>query len=270
MKKKLFISYADADLSKVRIIEDVLKNNSYFEPLIIANRRDPLKALTKKVSEGIEASDFIIPILTKASINQQWINQEIGYSMRTNKTIIPITEKLIMSKLRGFIHKESDLPYNFRRHNNPGQENKNFKKSFLTLLEDLESKYKEEALNTETNLSKLDINNKQKKLETIKVEDLSNNYLKNEEIILSESTITILSHLCRDPSGTLIVNNTLQSFALQTNNISFESINNPRERAKLEDTLNQLIENNFIVERGTSGTVFTVTSEGYKFYDSIK
>ena len=131
MKKKLFISYADADKTKVRVIENVLINNPHFEPLIIANKRDPLKALTKKVSEGLEASEIIIPILTKNSISQQWINQEIGYSMGIKRKVIPIVEKLIMSKLKGFIHKESDLSYNFRRHKNLGQENKNFKKCFL-------------------------------------------------------------------------------------------------------------------------------------------
>lgn len=235
MKKKLFISYADADLSKVRIIEDVLKNNSYFEPLIIANRRDPLKALTKKVSEGIEASDFIIPILTKASINQQWINQEIGYSMGTKKTVIPITEKLIMSKLRGFIHKESDLPYNFRRHNNPGQENKNFKKSFLTLLKDLESKYREEALNEE----------------------------------LSETAIQLLTEIATNNEGTLLIAESMDGFSIVTKRKSFDDNNNARIRAKLESAIKQLIDKDFITERGESGNYFGITDEGFYYYDKF-
>ena len=171
MKRKLFISYADGDMSKVNLIKRELKNNPHFEPLIIADRRHPLKLLTEKVSKGIEESDIVIPILTRKSIKEQWINQEIGYSMGINKDVIPIVEGSIMNRLKGFIHKQSDLSYNFRKHNNPGQENKNFKKIFLTLLGNLESiRRKEESLNIENKpsspiLSKLDEINAQKKFE---------------------------------------------------------------------------------------------------------
>lgn len=233
MKKNLFISYADADLSKVRIIEDVLKNNSYFEPLIIANRRDPLKALTKKVSEGIEASEIIIPILTKNSITQQWINQEIGYSMGIKRKVIPIVEKLIMGKLKGFIHKESDLSYNFRKHNNPWQENKNFKKCFLTLLEDLE------------------------KPETNTVEELS------------ETAIQFLTEIATNNDGTLLIAESMDGFSIVAKRKSFDDNNNARIRAKLESALNQLIDKDFITERGESGNYFGITDEGFYYYDKF-
>jgi len=235
MKKKLFISYADADKSKVRVIEKELINNPHFEPLIIANRRNPLKALTKKVSEGIEESEIVIPILTKESIKQQWINQEIGYSMGIKKKVIPIVESLIMGKLKGFIHKESDLSYNFRRHKNLGQENKNFKKSFLTLLEDLESKYRKEALNEE----------------------------------LSETAIQLLTEIATNNEGTLLIAESMDGFSIVTKRKSFDDNKNVRIRAKLESAINQLFDKDFITERGESGNYFGITDEGFYYYDKF-
>ena len=45
MKKKLFISYSDHDKDKVTILENELESHFLFEPLVIAERRDPLQFL---------------------------------------------------------------------------------------------------------------------------------------------------------------------------------------------------------------------------------
>jgi len=83
-------------------------------------------------------------------------------------------------------------------------------------------------------------------------------------------SIKVLSELYNDPSCTLLVVDTFDGYALQTNKKSFKDNNNPRERANLEYTLNQLLECNFISARGTAGTVFGITKEGYNFIVSLK
>ena len=76
-------------------------------------QRKALKPLAQKVIDGIKKSDFIIPIMTSNSFKEQWINQEIGYSISEGKTIVPIVQKEIIKELKGFIHGEIDLPYTF-------------------------------------------------------------------------------------------------------------------------------------------------------------
>ncbi|MEQ6118634.1 hypothetical protein [Reichenbachiella sp. MALMAid0571] len=71
MKKKLFISYSDFDKEKVELIKSELDDHPFFEPLVIASNREALKPLVKKVTDGIEGSFVIIPILTAKSISTQ-------------------------------------------------------------------------------------------------------------------------------------------------------------------------------------------------------
>lgn len=113
MSKKIFISYSDQDRSRMRSLERIIKKSRHFTPIIIADRREVLTALTDKVKFGIFESDYIIPILTETSIGSQWVNQEIGYAVAMNKEIVPIIEQSIINQLKGFIHKNIDLPYNF-------------------------------------------------------------------------------------------------------------------------------------------------------------
>jgi hypothetical protein len=143
MKKKIFISYSNQDKDKIKILETVINANDNFDPLIIAANREPLKPLVKKVIDGINKSELVIPILTEKSIHTQWINQEIGYATGVNKRIIPIIEDTIIDVLKGFIHKQIDLPYTFKKQNSPGATNKSFKSCLIMLMNDLSNEYQE-------------------------------------------------------------------------------------------------------------------------------
>jgi hypothetical protein len=144
MKELLFISYANDNYDKVRLIKKELANHSLFEALVVADRRKPNKALVKLITEGIDSSYCIIPILSPQSFKQQWINQEIGYAYCHNRPIIPIVESHILDDLKGFIHKQNQCPYTysirmglFRR-----DENISFMDCFKVLIKDLEDEYK--------------------------------------------------------------------------------------------------------------------------------
>lgn len=144
MKKILFISYSNNNLTKVKLIKKELTDHAYFEPLIIAFNREPNKTLITKVTEGIDSSFAIIPILTRDSIKTQWINQEIGYSQGIKKLIYPIVESIILDDLKGFIHKQNDIPYTYQIDTEHiGQENKSFMSTFRLLLKDIEEDYLE-------------------------------------------------------------------------------------------------------------------------------
>jgi hypothetical protein len=91
-----------------------IKRNLSLKPIVVAYNRDPMIPLTKKVIDGINACDYIIPILTSKSYKTQWINQEIGYATARDKKVIPIVEQEIIPQLKGFVNSQMDLSYNFQ------------------------------------------------------------------------------------------------------------------------------------------------------------
>lgn len=138
MKAEIFISYSDFDKDKVDLIVSELEGNIKFAPLVIASNREALKPLAKKVADGIINAKVIVPILTRKSFTTQWINQEIGFATALNKKVIPIVESDLINDLKGFIHKQIDLPYNFPSSTNRAKEHKDFINCFRLLLSDLE------------------------------------------------------------------------------------------------------------------------------------
>ncbi|NEN22301.1 toll/interleukin-1 receptor domain-containing protein [Cryomorpha ignava] len=173
MRHKLFISYSNCDSEKVELINTILTHNKIFTPLIIAKNREPLMPLSEKVTNGITSAEVVIPILTKKSIKTQWINQEIGYAKAKDKEIIPIVESGLIDKLKGFIHKQIDLPYSFIPNINKFQEHKDFSNMFKILLIDLEAKYSDIVVSA----SKDDVKKYLEKGRLIKYEEGSRHFL---------------------------------------------------------------------------------------------
>lgn len=113
MKAIVFISYSTKNLEKVKILVSDIESTESLSALVIADNREALKPLANKVAEGIRSCDILIPIITDESFQTQWLNQEIGYATALNKKIIPLVEKKVVDSLKGFIHKQIDLPYTF-------------------------------------------------------------------------------------------------------------------------------------------------------------
>ena len=141
MKQGIFISYSDYDKDMVDLIINELEGNTKFFPIVVASNRVALKPLAQKVADGIIQAKVILPILTKNSISTQWINQEIGFATALSKRIMPIVESDLIDKLKGFIHKQIDLPYNYYPDTNKATEHKNFVKQLRNLLADLEEEF---------------------------------------------------------------------------------------------------------------------------------
>jgi hypothetical protein len=141
---KSFISYCHRYDDDKRIILDKLLRASHLYPIIVASRNKPSMLLAAKVEQAIEEADYLIPILTEKSIQNQWVNQEIGYAhklLKENKIkIVPIVEETVMDKLKGFIHKQMDLPFIFNGNAHNGVENKAFKAQCIKLIKYLKSK----------------------------------------------------------------------------------------------------------------------------------
>ena len=137
---RVFVSYAHDDDNKrqafVRVLEAATPS---IEAVLIAARRSPGKPLADKVADGIFECDYFVPILTSASIANQWVNQEIGYAMALHKPTLALVEAEIMASLKGFIHDQQDLPFSFPGFRNRRREATGFRKACIRLREHLET-----------------------------------------------------------------------------------------------------------------------------------
>jgi hypothetical protein len=133
----IFVSYTDADKDKVDLIVKEIKLSSNFEAIFIAEQREPLKALSMKVEEGLKKAEIFVPILTKNSITAQWLNQEIGFAKASGLKIMPIVESDQIDVLKGFIHKQIDLPYKYSPNSSKTKVRNDFLNQVRRLLSDL-------------------------------------------------------------------------------------------------------------------------------------
>jgi len=181
-KKFIFISYASIDNELVAILKDQILLGTSFEPIIIADQRKALKPLTQKIIDGIGKSDFIIPIITSNSFKEQWINQEIGYSISKGKNIVPIVQREIIKELKGFIHGEIDLPYNFGSGAKLLRTSKSdFLKACKLLLSDIENE----------TIKSIEVEQKQDPIfeKAIKLKNIRDRHLSKETLINSPDII---------------------------------------------------------------------------------
>lgn len=123
----------------MKALKRAILKNEMLAPIVVADKRSPKKSLADKVREAILESDYLVPILTESSINNQWVNQEIGFAeaLGTKIKIFPIVEKAIFNDLKGFIHSNLELPYQYEPSKNKSKEASSFRKGYQLLLEDI-------------------------------------------------------------------------------------------------------------------------------------
>lgn len=139
MKINIFISYSSENANKMNALKRAILKSEMLAPIVVADKRSPKKSLADKVRGAILESDYLVPILTESSINNQWVNQEIGFAeaLGTKIKIFPIVEKAIFNDLKGFIHSNLELPYQYAPSENKSKEASSFRKSYQLLLEDI-------------------------------------------------------------------------------------------------------------------------------------
>ena len=136
MESTIFISYASEDQNKMKALRRAISMKYRgFKPIVVVDRRNAGKPLTDKVKNGIKDTDYFMPIITRNSISNQWVNQEIGYAAAKDREIIPIVEDNIRDKLNGFIHNQLDL-FTFKSSKSDRRkEASEFRKCYVDALE---------------------------------------------------------------------------------------------------------------------------------------
>lgn len=131
---KIFISYMSNDNNKARSFARELEARPTLDPIIVVNKREPRSLFADKVKKAIEESDYVVPIITKNSLDSQWVNQEIGFAEAKEKIVFPIIDKKCLQKLKGFIHKEEEH-FIFNSSTDKAKESRDFRKIFRLLIE---------------------------------------------------------------------------------------------------------------------------------------
>lgn len=142
MKIGVFISFGWEDHKLMNLMKLVLEESEVLKPIVITDKQrdNALQLITEKVANGIVESKYFIPILTRKSYKNQWVNQEIGYATAKKKLVYPVIEELLLKirKLKGWIHSEKDLPYKFEISDDEKNCQESFKNAFQPLIQLLE------------------------------------------------------------------------------------------------------------------------------------
>lgn len=260
----VFISHSSSDKEIVENLLDILITSLRIDPNNIrctsveGYKLEGGVNTDERLKKEIFSSKVLIGIISKDSLRSHYVLFELGARWVTNLPFKPVVTTL------------SDYELLRKPLDNLNILNISIHADVCQLIEEISSILNVDIVPAAKYQKKI-----QNLIDCIRAKDsieidLSNDIVENEIINLSELSIKVLSELYNDHSGTLLVVDTFDGYALQTNNKSFEDNNSPRERANLEYTLNQLLECNFISARGTAGTVFGITKEGYNFIDSLK
>jgi hypothetical protein len=142
-KEKVFISFNEADRKRMEILRNRINKSELIEALVVEDEREGNVLLTEMVKKSMDESNFLIVILSDKSINEQWVNQEIGYAMSREKMeVLPVVQNSVIKELKGFIHRQSHLPYRFDIQDVSRTDNSQFGKVCNEVKQYLESKVK--------------------------------------------------------------------------------------------------------------------------------
>jgi len=272
MPINIFISYSSENQNKLEALLRIFKKKENLTPIVVADQRLSLQTLSEKVINCFSKSDYFISILTKESINNQWVNQELGYAtaIEDRIKIVPIVEKGIMDDLKGFINRNVDLPYTYVGSDEKRKEAANFRKCCNLLLDDIKSA--EQVAGMETSISRTDID--QVKLYDYKKEDIDVN------VKIKKSTKYILKVKVSNAAQTFHAYYQFMTNKNEVNWVGFTNFNGPpfirnneytvyigeegREEYVIEDRVLETIKKRFPGLQGKSKNIIAIRFRGDK------
>jgi nucleoside 2-deoxyribosyltransferase len=97
MTYKVFLSHSTKDRGLVIALANVLTKFGV-EVSVAEWYLSPGEPLDRKVFAQIDTSDCVIVLLTRYGVRSPWVHQEVGYTLKTGKPLIPLVEKVTDSK----------------------------------------------------------------------------------------------------------------------------------------------------------------------------
>lgn len=92
MAYNVFISHSARDQGLVMSLANLLSKFGV-EVSVAEWYLTPGEQLDKKVFDQIEKADCVVALLTRNGIRSNWVQQEIGYALKTKRIVFPLVEK---------------------------------------------------------------------------------------------------------------------------------------------------------------------------------
>ncbi len=89
---KAFLSHSSGDAELVRVLQESVSGLG-IEVYLAEHDVRPGFQLGQKVQQEIEHSDAVIVLLTTAGADSAYVQQEIGYALKTRSPVIPLVER---------------------------------------------------------------------------------------------------------------------------------------------------------------------------------
>ena len=89
---KIFLSYSHQDKELAVKLRDSMQKLG----LVIVDPSVDLavgKPVARQIMTAIEGSDFVVVVMTQASVTSAWVNQEIGMALAYGKPVISLVEE---------------------------------------------------------------------------------------------------------------------------------------------------------------------------------
>jgi nucleoside 2-deoxyribosyltransferase len=109
---EVFLSHASTDREHVEVVRRQIEAHGIHVYLAELDPK-PGTQLAEKVKEAIERADAVVVLVTTASMNSAYVQQEIGVSLACGRPIIPIVDiavaKVDLAMLTGVEYLELDM-----------------------------------------------------------------------------------------------------------------------------------------------------------------
>lgn len=110
MDYKVFISHSSRDQGLVISLANLL--SKFGIKVVVAEwYLTPGEPIERKVFDQIERSDCVVALLTRNGIRSNWVQQEIGFALKTKRPLIPIVEKGVDEKDLGALRDKEYIEY---------------------------------------------------------------------------------------------------------------------------------------------------------------
>ena len=93
---------------------------------------------------------------------------------------------------------------------------------------------------------------------------------KTVRLSISNESAELLQAACEADDGTILKSEDFSGTYISANGKNFIISQERREVAKWENSLNELVNNGFVQERGLSGSIYVVTQKGYDYIEQLK
>lgn len=91
---KVFISHSSQDYELAKTLKNILKKSKLVKEVFVYEDKKKLGTqISKKITDEINSSDYLIALITKNSMESASVNQEYGYAQAKNLQKIPFLEE---------------------------------------------------------------------------------------------------------------------------------------------------------------------------------